>query len=236
MATLPAAGQHDRGPAAASPSMRHAEPTTGRSPSWRWPTATRASPASTSPGRRTGFPPDPLPATRSDYLQRNNAFYTIHAGEADRAAVDLGGGPASAARNRIGHGVRIIDDITLGRDGTPDAGSTWPPTSATSRSRWRCARRPTCRPVRRASIAEHPIGLLRRARLPGHGQQRQPADERHPAVREFALLCGVLDYALEDVRRLTLNAARAAFAPLPVRQALVELITAYAPDAWSQSA
>ena len=31
---------------------------------------------------------------------------------------------------------------------------------------------------------------------------------------EFHLLCGVLGYDLEGVRRLSLNAARAAFAPL----------------------
>ncbi len=30
-----------------------------------------------------------------------------------------------------------------------------------------------------ASIAEHPIGLLRRPAVPGHRQHRQPADERH---------------------------------------------------------
>ena len=45
---------------------------------------------------------------------------------------------------------------------------------------------------------------------------------------EFHLLCGVLGYDLEGVRRLSLNAARAAFAPLPVRQALAERITAFA--------
>ena len=44
---------------------------------------------------------------------------------------------------------------------------------------------------------------------------------------EFHLLCGVLGYDLEGVRRLSLNAARAAFAPLPVRLALVERITAF---------
>ena len=81
------------------------------------------------------------------------------------------------------------------------------------------------------SVAEHPIRLLDDL---GFAVTVNCDDQLMTGTRlsdEFHLLCGVLGYDLEGVRRLTLNAARAAFAPLPVREALVELITAYPADA-----
>jgi adenosine deaminase len=47
-------------------------------------------------------------------------------------------------------------------------------------------------------------------------------------TREFALLADAFDYSLEDVRRLTVNAAKSVFAPYGVRKALVERIAAAA--------
>ena len=43
-------------------------------------------------------------------------------------------------------------------------------------------------------------------------------------TREFALLADAFDYSLEDVRRLTINAAKSVFAPYAVRRAMVQRI------------
>jgi adenosine deaminase len=45
-------------------------------------------------------------------------------------------------------------------------------------------------------------------------------------TREFALLAEAFDYTLADVGRLTINAAKSAFAPYDVRKTLVQRITA----------
>lgn len=68
-------------------------------------------------GREAGYPPT-LHLDAFQYLQRENFHFTIHAGEAF--------GPASiweaiqfCGAERLGHGVRIVDDIQISEDGTP---------------------------------------------------------------------------------------------------------------------
>ena len=113
-------------------------------------------------GAEAGYPP-----TRHldafEYLQRENIHFTIHAGEAF-GLPSIWQAIQWCGADRLGHGVRIVDDITI--DGSPcewlgqqgprgrahrldltgcvSAGS--PPMSGTSASRWRCARAATCRP------------------------------------------------------------------------------------------
>ena len=62
---------------------------------------------------------------------------------------------------RLGHGVRIVDDISVDADGRA-SWAAWPPTCATGACRWRCAPPSNVHTGAAASIAEHPIGLLRR--------------------------------------------------------------------------
>ena len=97
-----------------------------------------------------------------------------------RAAVDLGGAPVRGAE-RLGHGVRIVDDITVRDDGSVELGRLAAfvrdrrvplemcPTSNVHTGAARLDRRAPDRP------APPPA-------LPGHGQHRQPADERRLAV------------------------------------------------------
>ncbi len=64
-------------------------------------------------GPEVGFPPT-LQQDTFDYLRRNGVPYTIHAGEADGpTSIDLA--INSCGANRIGHGVRIVDDLPDGR-------------------------------------------------------------------------------------------------------------------------
>ena len=175
-------------------------------------------------GAEDGFPPDRfLPAF--SYLREQNAVYTIHAGEA-AGADSIWSAVQRCAAHRIGHGVRIADDITLDGDGTPTLGRL----AAYVRDRQVPLELCPASNVQTGavrSIAQHPIGLLDDL---GFAVTVNCDDQLMTGTRlsdEFHLLCGLLDYDLEGVRRLSLNAARAAFAPLPVREALVERITAH---------
>ena len=74
-----------------------------------------------------------------------------------------------------------------------------------------------------ASIAEHPIGLLTDAALPGHRQHRQPADEPdlddrrdgRAGARRSATTC-------DDLRWFTINAMKSAFLPFDERLAIID--------------
>lgn len=95
-------------------------------------------------GAEAGFPP-----TRHldafEYLQRENFHFTIHAGEAF-GLPSIWQAIQWCGADRLGHGVRIVDDIT---PGNPPVLGGWPRTCGTSASRWSCARRRTCRPAPR---------------------------------------------------------------------------------------
>lgn len=97
-------------------------------------------------GAEAGYPPTRY-LEAFDYLKRNNAYFTIHAGEAFglpsiwercRSAAPTGWATASASSTTS----------TSGKTARRPWG-TWRRTSATPGCRWRCAPRPTCRPARR---------------------------------------------------------------------------------------
>ncbi|GAA2098340.1 adenosine deaminase [Microlunatus panaciterrae] len=170
-------------------------------------------------GAEAGHPP-----TRHldafDYLKRNNAYFTVHAGEAFGLpsiweALQLCGA------NRLGHGVRIIDDITV-----PDYG---PPRLGDLAAYVRNMRIPlelcpssNVQTGAASSIAEHPIGLLTdlRFRVTVNCDNQLMSDTT--LSREFAKVCEAFDYDLEDVRWFTINAAKSAFHSFDLRLALIE--------------
>ena len=98
-------------------------------------------------GAEAGFPP-----TRHldafEYLRRENAHFTIHAGEAF-GLPSIWEALQWCGADRLGHGVRIVDDITVERRRHAPSSAGSPPTCATSGSRWRCAPPPTSRPAPR---------------------------------------------------------------------------------------
>ena len=136
-------GRHDRGRPAAH---RHAPPGTlarDRRALGRW--RDRGVAGFDIAGAEAGYPP-----TRHldafEYLQRENSHFTIHAGEAF-GLPSIWQAIQWCGADRLGHGVRIIDDIEV-RDGAASSAGCRR-TSATCASRWRCAPTPTCRPARR---------------------------------------------------------------------------------------
>lgn len=170
-------------------------------------------------GAEAGFPP-----TRHldafDYLKRNNAYFTIHAGEAFGLpsiweAIQLCGA------NRLGHGVRIIDDITVPERGAPVLGDL---ASYVRNMRIPLEMCPSSNVQTGAasSIAEHPIGLLTDLRFRVTVNTDNRLMSRTTLSNEFALLCDTFDYTLEDVRWFTINAAKSAFYRFDRRLALIE--------------
>jgi adenosine deaminase len=71
-------------------------------------------------GPEKGFPPDDH-TLAFQYAQRENFHYTIHAGEA-YGPPSIWKALAWCSAERLGHGVRILDDITVGEDGTATLG------------------------------------------------------------------------------------------------------------------
>ena len=71
-------------------------------------------------GAEAGYPP-----TRHldafEYLQRENSHFTIHAGEAF-GLPSIWQAIQWCGADRLGHGVRIIDDITVADDGRVELG------------------------------------------------------------------------------------------------------------------
>ena len=120
---------------------------------------------------------------------------------------------------RLGHGVRIVDDITgpvgseqLGRLAAYVRDRRIPlelcPTSNVNTG--------VC-----GSIAEHPIGMLRRLRfrVTVNTDNRLMSDTS--MTKEFVQLAQAFDWGLEDFEWLTLNAMKSAFAPFPERLRII---------------
>ena len=166
-------------------------------------------------GAEAGHPPsDHLAAF--DLLRRAGMPYTIHAGEADgldsiREAVHTCGA------RRIGHGIRIVDDI--GEDGA--LGSL----AAELRDRKipleQC---PTSNVHIGAvpSIAAHPIGTLFDLgfRVTVNTDNRLMSGVSLSS--EFDRCCRAFGWSWPEVRRLTINAMEGAFLPADQRQEIID--------------
>ena len=147
-------------------------------------------------GAEAGHPP-----TRHldafEYLQRENAHFTIHAGEGF-GLPSIWQAIQWCGADRLGHGVRIIDDITVGPDGEATLGRL---AAYVRDKRIPLEMAPTSNVMTGAatSIEEHPIGLLRRL----HFRVTINTDNRLMSgtsmTREFVQLQEAFGY---DLRRL----------------------------------
>lgn len=169
-------------------------------------------------GAEAGHPP-----TRHldafDHLRRNNAYITIHAGEAYGLpsiweAVQL------CDANRLGHGVRIVDDIEVSATGTRvgDLAAY----IRNLRVPLELCPSSNVQAGAVASIAGHPLGMLAELgfRVTVNTDNRLMSDTT--LTDEFALVADAFGYDLADVRWLTINAAKSAFHPHPERLRLIE--------------
>ncbi len=169
-------------------------------------------------GAEAGFPP----TRHLDAFQlvaRENFHITIHAGEAF-GVPSIWEALQWCGAERLGHGVRIVDDITEDSDGRPVLGRL----AAFVRDRRvpleMC---PTSNVHTGAapSIAEHPIGLLRRLRfrVTVNTDNRLMSDTS--LSKEFAALVDTFGYGWDDVEWLTTNAMKSAFAGFDERLRII---------------
>jgi adenosine deaminase len=172
-------------------------------------------------GAEAGYPP-----TRHldafEYLQRENAHFTIHAGEGF-GLPSIWQAIQWCGADRLGHGVRIIDDIEGGSADAPGEARLGRLAAYVRDKRIPLEMCPTSNVMTGAakSIEEHPIGLLRRL----HFRVTVNTDNRLMSgtsmTKEFVQLVEAFGYGLDDFQWFTVNAMKSAFIPFDERLALI---------------
>ena len=172
-------------------------------------------------GAEAGWPPS-RHLDAFQYIQRENFHFTIHAGEA-YGLPSIWEAVQWCGAERLGHGVRIVDDIQISREGNVRLGRL----AAYIRDRRipleMC---PTSNVQTGAapSIARHPLRLLRQLqfRVTVNTDNRLMSqvtlsEEFHKLVQEFG-------YGWSDVEWLTVNAMKSAFAGFDERLHLINTV------------
>ena len=170
-------------------------------------------------GAEAGYPPtDHLDAFH--LVQRENFHATLHAGEAF-GLPSIWQAIQWCNAERLGHGVRIVDDIVV----DPDGGVRLGRLAAYVRDRRipleMC---PTSNVHTGAvpSLAEHPIGLLRRLRFRVTVNTDNRLMSGISLSSELAGLVETFDWSWRDINWLTINAMKSAFCPFDERLALID--------------
>jgi adenosine deaminase len=166
-------------------------------------------------GAEAGFPP-----TRHldafEYLQRENFHFTIHAGEAF-GLPSIWQAIQWCGADRLGHGVRIVDDITpggeLGRLAAYVRDKRIPLELCPSSNVQTGAV---------ASIADHPIGLLRDLRFRVTVNTDNRLMSGTSMSREMALLVDTFGYGWRELQWFTINAMKSAFIPFDERLRIID--------------
>ena len=170
-------------------------------------------------GAEAGYPP-----TRHldafEYLQRENAHFTIHAGEAF-GLPSIWQAIQWCGADRLGHGVRIIDDIKVSDDGSVELGLLAAyvrdkriPLEMCPWSNVQTGAAP--------SIAEHPIGLLKKLRFRVTVNTDNRLMSRTSMSHEMGSLVEAFGYGLADLQWFTINAMKSAFLPFDERLVIIE--------------
>jgi adenosine deaminase len=171
-------------------------------------------------GPEDGFPPT-LQQDVFDYLRRENAHFTIHAGEA-YGLPSIWEAIQICGAERLGHGVRIIDDIEIN-------GSHIKLGRLASYLRDRRIPLELCptsnlQTGAAQSYGEHPIGILNklRFRVTLNTDNRlmsatSMSNEMNQCVKHF-------NWSFSDLQRVTINALKSAFIPFEERLEIIEKI------------
>jgi adenosine deaminase len=172
-------------------------------------------------GPEAGFPP-----TRHldafQLIQRENFHVTIHAGESF-GLPSIWEALQWCGAERLGHGVRIVDDITVRPDGSIELGRL----AALVRDRRvpleMC---PTCnvQTGAAASIEAHPIDLLRRLRYRVTVNTDNRLMSGVTMSSEFQALAEAFGLGIDDMEWLTTNAMKSAFAPFDERLEIINQV------------
>ncbi len=170
-------------------------------------------------GAEAGHPP-----TRHldafQYVKQQNFHATIHAGEAF-GLPSIWEAVQWCGAERLGHGVRIVDDITVHADGTAALG----PLATYIRDRRIPLELCPTSNVNTgvcASVSEHPIDMLRKLRFRVTVNTDNRLMSATSMTNEFIQLRDAFGYDHADFQWLTVNAMKSAFAHFDERLAIID--------------
>ena len=170
-------------------------------------------------GAEAGYPP-----TRHldafEYLQRENFHFTIHAGEAF-GTPSIWEALQWCGADRLGHGVRIVDDITVGEDGSVELGRL----AAYVRDKripLELCPASNVQTGAATSVSEHPIGLLTDLRFRVTVNTDNRLMSGTSMTEEMWSLVEAFGYGAAELRWFTINAMKSAFLPFDERLALID--------------
>ncbi|NNC80084.1 MAG: adenosine deaminase family protein, partial [Acidimicrobiales bacterium] len=169
-------------------------------------------------GPENGYPPDDH-TLAFQYLQRENFHYTIHAGEA-YGPKSIWKALAWCSAERLGHGVRILDDITVADDGTAALGRLAHyvrdrriPLEVCPSSNLHTGVVDT--------LADHPIKLFKDLRFRVTLNTDNRLMSNVSMSDEMMNMVDFFEWDLRDMQWLTVNAMKSAFLPFDERLALI---------------
>jgi adenosine deaminase len=154
-----------------------------------------------------------------DHIRHENFHLTIHAGESF-GLPSIWEALQFCGAERLGHGVRIVDDITVREDGSVALGRL----AAFVRDRRVPLEMCPTSNVHTgavASIEEHPIDLLRRLRFRVTVNTDNRLMSNVSLSSELAALDRAFGIGLGEMEWLTINALKSAFAPFDERLRLI---------------
>jgi len=172
-------------------------------------------------GAEAGFPP-----TRHldafEYLRRENAHFTIHAGEGF-GLPSIWEAIQWCGADRLGHGVRIVDDIEVGRDGRVHLGRL---AEYVRDKRIPLEMAPTSNVQTGAarSIAEHPIGLLAELKFRVTVNTDNRLMSGCSMTSEMTALTEAFGYGWDTLQWFAVNAMKSAFLPFDQRLEIIEQV------------
>lgn len=180
-------------------------------------------------GAEAGFPAGRLkPAF--DYLAQHYFPATVHAGEAD-GLESIRGALFDGRALRLGHGVRIAQDITVDREDEENTYVELGRLSQWVKDREIALELSPSSNLQTGAIAEwgdelidHPFDLLYQLGFRVTVNTDNRLMSATSLSRELALLSETFDYDLSDLEVFQLNAAAAAFLPVEDREELADLI------------
>jgi adenosine deaminase len=169
-------------------------------------------------GPEKGYPPTRY-LDAFEYIRKANFHITIHAGESF-GLPSIWEALQFAGAERLGHGVRIVDDITVRDDGSIELGRL----AAFVRDRrvpLEMCPTSNVHTGAAASIRDHPIDLLRRLRFRVTVNTDNRLMSGVSMTSEFAALDEAFGIGLGEMEWLTINAMKSAFAPFDERLRLI---------------
>ena len=171
-------------------------------------------------GPEDGFPPTNQLDT-FEYLRKENAHFTIHAGEA-YGLPSIWEAIQICGAERLGHGVRIIDDIDFSGD-KPKLGAL---ASYVRDRRIPLELCPTSNLQTGAvkTYSDHPIGILAKLRFRVTLNTDNRLMSRTSMSNEMSECVKSFGWKFADLQRVTVNALKSSFIPFEERLEIIEKI------------